>query len=214
MKWRVLAVFGWPIVALCCWPWQAAGRQPSRGTSALAATDHGPNVLQGLMGPVAGLAASAEWVRFDWYIREGRHERAYAAADRALALEPRATQGWTHLASHLAFGRASLESEPKSLSRLRWIRAGLDILKKGEQQAAVPADLAYLRGLILTWVADLETLGSPAAPGWPGGTDGARLAAADAFHSAGEAGNLEGYLMEGILRTGKYLEPPGVGQGD
>jgi hypothetical protein len=84
----------------------------------------------------------------------------------------------------------------------------LDILKKGEQQAAVPADLAYLRGLILTWVADLETLGSPAAPGWPGGTDGARLAAADAFHSAGEAGNLEGYLMEGILRTGKHLELP------
>jgi hypothetical protein len=34
------------------------------------------------------------------------------------------------------------------------------------------------------------------------------MAAADAFHTAGEAGNLEGYLMEGILRTGKHLEPP------
>jgi hypothetical protein len=214
MRRRALAILGWSVVALCLWPWQAAGRQPDRNSSAGSSAGHGPNVIQGLLGPVAGLAASAEWVRFDWYVREGRLERAYASAERALALEPRATQGWTHLASHLAFGRASLESEPKSLSRLRWIRAGLDLLKQGEQQAAVPADLAYLRGLILTWVADLEELGGQAAPGWPGGTDGARLAAADAFHSAGEAGNLEGYLMEGILRTGKYLEPPGVGQGD
>jgi hypothetical protein len=209
MRRRALAILGWTVVALCLWPWQAAGRQQDRRSSADSNPNHKPNVVQGLLGPVAGLAASAEWVRFDWYVREGRLERAYAAAERALALEPRATQGWIHLASHLAFGRASLESEPQSLPRLRWIRAGLALLEQGEQQAAVPADLAYLRGLILAWVADLEDLGSPAAPGWPGGSDGARLAAADAFHSAGEAGNLEGYLMEGILRTGKHLEPPG-----
>ena len=213
MRRRVLVILGWAVVALCCWPWHAAGRQPDRGSSAMSSPAHGPNVVQGLLGPVAGLAASAEWVRFDWYVREGRYERAYAAAERALALEPSATQGWTHLASHMVFGRASLESEPQPLSRLRWIRAGLDLLKQGEQQAAVPADLAYLRGLVLAWVADLEALGGPAAPGWPGGTDGARLAAADAFHSAGEAGNLEGYLMEGILRTGKHLEPPDGGRG-
>jgi len=166
------------------------------------------------LGPVAGLAASAEWVRFDWYVREGRYERAYAVAERALALDPRATQGWTHLASHLVFGRASLESEPDPTVRLRWIQAGLALLVRGEGQAGVPADLAYMRGLILSWVTDLEGLGPPVAPGWPGGKDAARLSSADAFHAAGTAGNLEGFLMEGILRTGNRLPPPGEEQGE
>ena len=214
MRRPVLVGLGWICVALCCWPWRAAQRVP--GPESLTGSLASPPSSLGrrLLGPVAGLMASAEWVRFDWYVREGRFERAYAAAERALAFDPRATQGWTHLASHLAFGRASMESEPRPQVRLRWIRAGLSALKRGEQQAAVPADLAYLRGLILAWVTDLESLGAPAAPGWPGGKQAARLAAADAFHAAGEAGNLGAYLLEGVLRTGKHLEPPDQDQGD
>ena len=80
MRRRALAILGWTIVALCLWPWQAAGRQQARRSSADSNANHNPSVVQGLLGPVAGLAASAEWVRFDWYVREGRLERAYAAA--------------------------------------------------------------------------------------------------------------------------------------
>ena len=202
MKGRALWTLGWGGVLLLCWPWQP-GTDESQGS-----------LGRRLLGPVASLVSSAEWVRFDWWVREGRYERAYAAAERALALDPAASQGWIHLAHNLAFLRASLENEPDSTRRRRWIEAGLELLERGETQAAEPADLAYYRGLILSWVADLEGLGPPVAPGWPGGVEGALAAGAAAFHVAGQRGNLQGYAAERRLRTRESPPPPGTPSDD
>ncbi len=193
---RLQRVLLWAVVIVCLWPWNPQPPSPARSLS------------QRLLGPIASLVASAEWVRFDWYVQRGQFARAYAASDRALAMDPSSTQGWTHLASHMAFFRASSEGETQASVRRQWIHAGLSVLKRGEATASAPGDLAYLRGLILAWVADLESLGEPASLSWPGGAEQARLAGADAFHQAGLLGNLEGYLVEGLLRTGKRLEPP------
>lgn len=190
MKWpmRMAVVL---FLGACLWPWGPEPRDARpRDRRPLAAR---------LLGPVASLAASVQWVRFDSTVREGQFESAYAIAERALELDPRAPQGWMHLASHLAYFRASAENEPDPERRRQWITAALDLLSRGEQQTSEPAELAFMRGLVLYTVSESDT---EQGLGWPGGSSAALAAAIQAFHLAGDLGHTHGHSMAHILTGG------------
>jgi len=170
-----MRALAWLVVALCLWPWGGA----PRSTAPLG---------ERLLGPAAGLLASAAWVRFDGLVRDGRYEAAYDVAERALDLDPRSPQGWLHYASHLGRFRASAENEADPAARRRWVRAALELLARGETRCEAPGDLALSSGLILLLVAQLEEQGE--GLGWPGGAEAARTAAEEAlgraeFHGVG-----------------------------
>jgi hypothetical protein len=164
---------GWLIVLACLWPWTGAPRSSAP-------------LAKRLLGPAAGLSASLTWVRFDLLVREGRYDAAYAAAERALELDPRAPQGWVHFAAHLARFRASPEIEPDPTRRRQWIGAALDLLARGEPVCADPGELARAEAGILLLVAAFETEG----PGldWPGGARAAEEQAAAAMGRAAYPG--------------------------
>jgi len=142
------------------------------------------------------LVASIEWVRFNTTVQEGRFQSAYAIAERALTLNPRAPQGWMHLAAHLAFFRASPENEPRPEHRRRWIVAALELLERGEGETSEPAELAFMRGLVLYHVATIDT---EQELGWPGGSSAALESAIQVFHSAGDMGHSNGHSLAHIL---------------
>ena len=192
---RSRRIAGWLLVGVLLWPWWPTS------------LPHKTSLASKLLGPVAPLAAHAEWIRFDWYVREGQFEEAYTSAERALALAPEATRGWMTLARHLIFFRASLENEPDGEQRRRWIESGLELLQRGRDRAVEPEELAYMQGLVYAYIADLESLGADLE--WPGGADRARELAAGAFHDSGRMGKLDGFLMEGAIRTGPAELPPG-----
>ncbi|TDJ78933.1 MAG: hypothetical protein E2O39_01130 [Planctomycetota bacterium] len=165
----------WLAVVALLVPWWADAEGARAPTS----------IARRLLGPVASLAASAQWVRFDVALRDGAHERAYAIAETALALDPGAHQGWYALGRHLVFDRASKESEPEPAERRRWIRAGLDVLQRGERFARDPGELAFLGAQILYYVAvipDVELR-------WPGGPAAALESAVAAFDRAAALGH-------------------------
>lgn len=165
----------WGVALAALWPW--AGARPTPVASPLGR----------LLGPFASLAASAEWVRFDTALYEGRPEAAYAHAERALALDPRATVGWRYLAHHLIFDRGGSTSGEGPARRRAWIRAGLERLAEGEARAADPAELAYTTGLAWTWIA---TLDESAELEWTsGGAPAARARARAALERAAAAGH-------------------------
>lgn len=186
-----MRALGWLVVLPCCWPW--AGVERSEAPAA-----------ERLLGPVAGLAASAAWVRFDALVHEGRYEAAYAVAERALALDPASPQGWWYYAAHLARFRASAESEPHPAERRRWLRAALDVLERGERRCARPGELALTRGLILRRIGWLEEEG--AELGWPGGAAAAHAAADEALARARRLG------VRGVDLGGHELGEPGHGE--
>ncbi len=166
----------WIAVALLLVPWGARPRERAGASSDLALR---------LAGPVASLAASVHWVRFDLEIAAGRSERAYALADRALALDPRSAEGWLTLGRHLLSVRGSLANEPDPARRRRWMRAGLDTLARGESVSSDPAALAFARGLYLH--ALIARIPDPEL-GWPGGARAALDEARDAYERARELG--------------------------
>lgn len=151
-----LAAFG------CFWPWSEVERDDRA-------------IERRLLGPVAGLTASASWVRFDWLVREGRFEAAYEVAERALELDGTAAQGWLHYASHLAHvrGTSLFESDPEK--RRQWTEAALDVLGRGEKLTHAPGDVAFSAGLLLMDVSRREADGDTL--NWPGGSEAARLQA-------------------------------------
>ncbi len=185
MKWLVRPCVALVLGALL-WPWGPAPRDPR----ALAPR---------LLGPVASLAASVQWVRFDVTVQEGQFESAYAIAERALTLDPRAPQGWMHLASHLAYFRASAENEPQPERRRQWIAAALELLQRGAGQTSEPAELAFMRGLVLYTVAQID---AEQGLGWPGGRSAALSAAIQAFQNAGDLGHSRGHSLAHILVGG------------
>ena len=159
----------WILVALCLWPWGGAPR------STLPLEER-------LLGPGAGLLASAAWVRFDALVRDGRYEAAYSVAERALELDPSSPQGWLYYASHLGRFRASAENEVDPAARRAWVRSALQVLERGEARCDRPGELALSAGLILLLVAQLEE--EAQGLGWPGGAEAARLEAEQALARA------------------------------
>jgi len=137
-----------------------------------------------LLGPIASLAASAQWVRYDLALRAGEYELAYARAETALALDRGASEGWATLASHLIFNRGSLNAAGTPEKRRRWIRSGLDLIDQGEALVRDPEALAFLRGTIYAHLA----LQPEEELDWPGGRQAALVQAAEAFEHAAELG--------------------------
>jgi hypothetical protein len=136
-------------------------------------------LAQRLLGPIASLAASAQWVRVDLAFRAGRTELALARAEQALALDPRSPELWHDLAWEQAFSLASPEREPDPALRLAWLESGLATAAEGEARSRDPAELALLQGLILLKAALLD----PDLP-WPGGVRGMWGEAARHFERA------------------------------
>jgi len=145
---------------------------------------HGRPASVQLLGPVASLAASVLWVRFDLALREGEPERAYALASDALRLDPRSTTGWSTLSHHLIFERASLENEPDPARRRQWIRSGLDVLARGESEVRAAGELAFLAALVLNYVSLIAD-----EIAWPGGAVGALDEALECLERAASAGH-------------------------
>lgn len=141
-----------------------------------------------LLGPLASVAASVEWVRFDRAVEAKNFTQAYAIANRALALDPASPHGWDLYAGHLIFyrGGALLEADPER--RVDWIRAGLDLLAEGAAKSRAPATLHLIRGQILAfYVADVAS--DPEALPWPGGSGAASHAGIVAMEKAMELGH-------------------------
>lgn len=136
-----------------------------------------------LVGPIAALVASAQWVRADLAFRAGRVELFLARAHTALQLAPESAEGWRYLAWHQAYALASPEREADPERRLAWVRAGLATAAQGERVAKHPEELALLGGLILIKLPMVD----PQLP-WPGGMAAAWEAAAEHFERARRLG--------------------------
>ncbi len=177
---RLRWLAGWGLVLFLLWPSSVA--REDRPAAA-------PSIALRLLGPVASLAASVEWIRFDLALRDGRSELAYRRAASALALDPASSGGWYTLARHLIFDRGSETRSSDPAERRRWIRAGLDLLEEARASARDEHEVLELRGTTLAlWVAEL----APELE-WPGGVraaleEGLRdLEAAAQLGSAGAA---------------------------
>lgn len=96
-----------------------------------------------LLGPLARVASSIEWLRFTETLHHGDEERAYAIALRALELSPESAEGWSYLAYHFVFVRGSALEGTDPDERRRWVLAGLDLLREGRARGAPAADLAF-----------------------------------------------------------------------
>ena len=129
-----------------------------------------------LLGPLAGLAAAVEWGRFEAALRQGDEARAWIHADRALALAPEESGGWTYLAHHAVFERASPLRTQDPLERRRWIEVGLALLERGEREAHDPGPVAFRAGIVYATLASLDD-GLRALP----------IARAEAWNRAAEA---------------------------
>lgn len=165
------------------------------------------------LGPIAGLAASVEWVRADNALRHERFELAYARAEHALALAPRAPEGWKFLARHFAFQRASPQREPDPRLRQQWLQAAFDVLERGEKVVRPGGELSFERGLILLDCAEIATLPTvaPEERPWPGRASGTYEQAARAFVRAAELGHPRG-RENAELAHQHALEQAGLGR--
>ncbi len=155
-------------------PWPLGDGSPRGLDPGNAAPAPRPGFGVRLLGPIASLAASVEWVRYDIALEAGDFPLAYERAERALALDPLSPHGWDMLASHLIFtrGGALLEDDPER--RVDWIEAGLEVLRRGTLACRAPATLHMVRGQVLAlYVAELAA--DPSALPWRGG-EGAALA--------------------------------------
>lgn len=147
------------------------------------AAEHG-SFASRLLGPFAPFAAELEWGRFDAAARAGEDGRAWKHADRALALAPDRSEGWTFLAHHAVFERGSPRRTADPAERRRWIELGLAVLARGEREAHDPGPVAFKTAVV--WIAlanqpDAErTLPVSRADAW--------TRAADAFERAAAAG--------------------------
>lgn len=170
---------------------------------ALPRPDAGASALERVLGPLAGIAASVEWVRADAALRRERFELAYARAEHALALSPSAPDGWLFLARHFAHQRASLERERDATVRRQWVQAAFDVLARGERRAGAGGALAFERGLLLfgfAKIAELPDVPEAERP-WPGNARAIYSQAARAFDRAAELGHKDGAEYAEIARA-------------
>lgn len=154
--------------------------------------DPGPEAgpLVRLLGPVARLAASVQWVRVEEARAAGEHELAFARAETALALDPGATAGWLSLARYQGLYLASATRQPDPGLRRQWLVEAVATTRRGEELARAPAELAVLRALLLLEHAQRE----PPTP-WPGGAAALWAEAALAFERAAELGHAGGHEL-------------------
>lgn len=181
---------------LAPWPLRHGARpevDPSDSSGAATTAASGgrpprPSLTARLLGPIASLAASAEWVRYDLALEAGDYPLAYERAERALALDPHSPHGWDLLGSHLVFLRGGALLEENPARRVEWMQAGLDVLSRGAQRSRAPASLHMVRGQILAlFIAELAN--DPAALPWPGGERAALAAGIAAFDQAHALGH-------------------------
>jgi hypothetical protein len=163
------------------------GTLPQRRSSSLAVR---------LVGPLARPLARAQWVRAREAMLAGRTDLALARAARALELDPGDSAGWNLLAWHLAMERGSLLREPAPERRVHWLRAGLDVARRGEAVAREPAELALGRGLMLSQVAQEDD-----PPPWPGGVAALWSEAAEAFERAAALGHPQAAALAASARA-------------
>ncbi|MCP3918303.1 MAG: hypothetical protein GY711_22375 [bacterium] len=174
----------WLVVLVLLVPWSGPRERDVAHGSPLAR----------LLGPIGSLAASVQWVRFDLALRAGRTERAYARAESALRLDPVSPEGWLTLGRHLITVRGSSATEQYDDRRMRWMRAGLDLLRRGEDVTNAPGELALAQGVYLAFFVD-EVLAAVDGVDrsnrsrylnflWPGGRLGALREAIEAFERA------------------------------
>ncbi|HKC26091.1 MAG TPA: hypothetical protein VKF32_15200 [Thermoanaerobaculia bacterium] len=172
-------ILGWIVVAaLFAWSLAPARSGPDRPRAG--------STLERLLGPIASLASSAQWVRVDLALRRGDEARAYAMAETALGIDPSEAGGWIFLAHHLFYERGSLLRAPDAAERALWIHAGLDTLDRGVRVSRDPGAILFERGV------DLAFLGCLADEdrAWPASREEAWRLAADAFDRAAAHGHL------------------------
>jgi tetratricopeptide (TPR) repeat protein len=138
-----------------------------------------------LLGPFVELGAQLQWLRFQAASQRGEEARALELAESALALDPRATEGWQSLAGHLVFDLASREREPELARRRAWFEAGLGVLARGAERAAHPEELELFRALVLLRKAE----GDPELD--PGGAPALEAEARAAMARAAEHGHAQ-----------------------
>lgn len=145
------------VLVLLAWPWWPPPARPAT---------EGATLVRWL-GPVASLASSFELVRWNTALRRGEPERAYTLAGRALALDPRSPMGWLDVGQHLILDRSSAEMERDPKRRAAWARAGLDLLRRGEERSVDPAALAVIGGDLAGFLAERTARDLT----WPGGAE-------------------------------------------
>ena len=139
----------------------------------------------GPLAPIASFVATVHWARADAAFDEGRLDVGLARAERALALDPAPSEGWSWLAGVLVHRFGAPEFEGNPVGRRAWVEAGLAVLARGESESREPEELAFHAGLIMAFVGSL--------PGdileWPGGARSAWLEAASHFERAERLGH-------------------------
>lgn len=149
-----------------------------------ARDDRARPLAERLLGPIAELAATVEWVRVDEAWNHGHGELADERAEFALRLAPGAASGWVNYARHLVYDRASILREPDPAERERWVRAGLAILERGERESREFGRVAFQHAIVYLSMTQLDGADRPL----PITRRAAWLAAADAFDRAAAAG--------------------------
>jgi hypothetical protein len=135
------------------------------------------SLAERLLGPIADLAATIQWVRVDEAENAGRPELADARAATALDISPGEPSGWIYYGQHLIYDRASPLREPDPAGRERWVRAGLALLARGEKESRRPGQVALARGAVFLALASVDDAVRPL----PISRVEALIAAADAF---------------------------------
>jgi hypothetical protein len=182
-------------LGLCCFALAAAiGLRASR---AHAAQPRQAALLERLIGPFASLAASAQWVRADLALREGRFGVFCERAETALALAPADAQGWIYYAHTLFYDRASPLREPSRELRENWARAGIELLDRAKRECADPAEIWMDEGAVLFNWALIPDEERP----WPGTERELLELSVEAFARARALGQPKAGMFEQALRA-------------
>jgi hypothetical protein len=137
-----------------------------------------------LVGPIAGVAASVQWVRVHHELRNGRDARGFALAETALALDPGATNGWSLLVDHQLRALGSHLREPDPDRRRAWIESALSTAERGLDSARDPGRLALDTAVGLWILAEADKV-----PSWPGGRAGLLAESSAWFERARDLGS-------------------------
>jgi hypothetical protein len=154
------------------------------------------SLLERLVGPFAGLAASAEWVRADLAQREGRFGVFCERAESALELAPSDPDTWIYYASKLLFERASPEHEPERERRESWTRAGIEVLGRAARECARPSEIWFFEGCVFASWMEIPDAQRP----WPESREELRQHALEDFARARALGHPRAGLFEEALR--------------